>query len=84
MNFNINDSVKVKLTEIGLNEMKRQHNELNFLIPNLPDFTPRITDDNGYSTFQMHDLMNRFGHMMVAGLQLPFEPDIKLIRSTEL
>jgi len=81
--FNINHSVKVKLTQVGINEMKSQHKEL---ISSYDGYTSEFIepkkDDEGYSTFQMHDLMKRFGHMMTLGLELPFETNIIITEYT--
>ncbi|CAH9016579.1 putative SOS-response repressor and protease LexA [Vibrio phage 137E35-1] len=72
--FNLNNAVKVKLNEIGHLEMERQHNELykTIGIKHRP-FTRKAADENGYSTFQMHTLMNTFGHMLTLGSKPPFE-----------
>ena len=73
--FNTNLNVKVKLTEYGLTELKRQHDELNEQLGGkLMSFKDPSTDDEGCTTFQLHDLMHRFGHMMhVGNSRLPFE-----------
>lgn len=51
--FNINNYVKVKLTEDAVNELERQHIELYKSIPVYRDFTPPKVDENGYSKFQL-------------------------------
>ncbi|QZI89418.1 hypothetical protein SIPHO063v1_p0060 [Vibrio phage PS10B.1] len=73
--FNINLEVKVKLTEYGVAELKRQHDELNEQLGGkLMTFKEPSTDDEGFSTFQLHDLMHRFGHLHhIGNNQLPFE-----------
>ncbi len=71
--FNMNNSVKVKLNDIGHAELKRQHDELYNDLFIDKEYVKRTTDIDGYSSFQMHDLMNRFGHMMRMGHQTPFE-----------
>lgn len=72
--LNMNNAVKVKLNEIGHAEMERQHNEL-FAVTGLKyrPFTRKSVADDGYSTFQLHTLMNTFGHMMICGGSLPFD-----------
>lgn len=76
--LNINNAVKVKLTETGHKEMERQHYELYESIGReAPKFERKNVDSNGYSSFQMHTLMNRFGHMLTLGKHpddLPFFP----------
>lgn len=72
--FNMNNAVKVKLNEIGHKEMERQHNELYEAVGvKYRPFTRKVVDDDGYSTFQLHTLMNTFGHMMICGGDLPFD-----------
>lgn len=71
--FNMNNSVKVQLNDIGRAELKRQHDELYNDIGIDKEYIERSADSDGYSSFQMHDLMNTFGHMMVMGHQTPFE-----------
>ena len=71
--FNMNNSVKVKLNDIGHAELKRQHDELYADLKIDKEYIKRTTDSDGYSSFQMYNLMNRFGHMMVMGHQTPFE-----------
>lgn len=66
--FNINDTVKVKLTEHG----KKIHrgNNSNFT------YTPPREDENGYSSWQMWSLMEEFGSHCRIGFDNPFETDI--------
>ena len=71
--FNMNNSVKVKLNDIGHAELKRQHDALYSEMNIDREYVERSIDSDGYSSFQMHDLMNTFGHMMVMGCKTPFE-----------
>lgn len=73
--LNLNNSVKVKLTEHGHAELKRQHEEFNKEYQGvLGEYKPRTEDENGYVSFQLHDLMNTFGHMLLIGnTDMPFE-----------
>ena len=78
--FNLNDNVKVKLTEKGLNILRVDHDELRTHVPSLREFTPPTVDSEGYSTFQLWDLMERFGNQMYMGnTNYPIEMDIKLM-----
>lgn len=74
--FNLNNEVKVKLSEAGHKEMERQHYDLYKRIGrNAPEFKRKSVDSDGYSSFQMHTLMNAFGHMMTLGVrpdEMPF------------
>ena len=71
--FNMNNSVKVKLNDIGRVELKRQHDELYSDLKLNKEYVEKNTDSDGYSSFQMHDLMHTFGHMMIMGYETPFE-----------
>lgn len=77
---NFNDYVKVKLTEHGKNIMRKYHDELNERITNSggKGFGPYvcITDDEGYSHFQIWQLMQDLGpHMSIAKPE-PFEGEM--------
>ena len=78
MNYNINNSVSVQLTDVGRAEHKRQHDELLQHIPTLGEYKPPCEDDEGWSKWQMWDLMERFGHKLRLGSELPFSPDIRI------
>lgn len=82
--FHMNNAVKVKLNESGHAEMERQHNELfeSFGLKYRP-FTRKESDSDGYSTFQLHSLMNTFGHMMICGSDLPFD-DLNILLADQL
>ena len=75
--FNINETVEVKLTDTGKAELLRQYKELKNTFPKLGEYTPKKEDCNGWSKWQMHELMSRFGHLCNLGEKLPFETDIK-------
>tara|TARA_R110000764_G_scaffold232878_1_gene325509 strand:- start:788 stop:1036 length:249 start_codon:yes stop_codon:yes gene_type:complete len=75
--FNINENVDVKLTDTGRAELLKQHKKLKETFPKLGEYTPRKEDYNGWSKWQMHELMNRFGHLCDLGGKLPFDPNIK-------
>jgi hypothetical protein len=74
--FNINSTVKVKLTEYG----KRIHKEFweDYFwnsIGRLPEYpyVPPKEDENGYYEVQMWELMQDFGAYCGMGRELPFE-----------
>jgi hypothetical protein len=79
MKFNINSYVKVKLNKVGIDELKRQHTELKANFPGLHDFREPKTDEEGYSRFQLHDLMNRLGHLCTLGFEPPFDTEIEIV-----
>lgn len=72
--LNMNNAVMVKQNEAGHKEMERQHNELYETIGlKYRPFVRKGCDENGYSSFQLHTLMNTFGHMVTLGSKLPFD-----------
>ena len=73
---NINNCVKVKLNEFGLAVMKSQREKLQALAPSLPDFTTPAVDSEGYSKFQIWELMQTFGPVLYLGGELPFDSEI--------
>lgn len=77
--FNVNHEVRVKITPVGRMELQRQDDELRKSFPKLDPWVLRV-DDEGYSTFQLWDLMERLGHLCGLGRQVPFETDIYLPR----
>ena len=76
ISVNVNHYVKVKLNDVGIKELERQHNELAMKLPKLGKFKKPKTDSEGYSKFQFHELMRKFGHMMKLGYEPPFDMDI--------
>lgn len=79
--ININDEVKVKLTEFGIKVLKQKHDELNKMIKERggkgTEFVLRI-DEDGYYKTQLHNLMHTFGEYTTLGIkELPFETEIE-------
>lgn len=66
MKFNINESVKVKLTDLGVQILKDKNRY----------FSVDSLDENGYCKFQLWELMSIFGDKMWGGSVIPFETDI--------
>lgn len=60
---NINDEIKVKLTEHGRSILDKDvTNTLGMLKGfNISDYSPYHTDDEGYTEFQLWDFMRIFG-----------------------
>lgn len=76
MKFNINHYVKVKLTEKGIEILKEQHNDIQKYALLLPDFEEPQKDDDGYTKFQLWELMLKFGNHLYNGCEVPFHPEI--------
>ncbi len=79
MKLNINDSVKVKLNDHGREILKQQHELLFKDIPRYRVFVPPREDEQGWSTWQMWDLMQSFGPHIRLGAEVPFETEIELV-----
>lgn len=73
--FNINHYVWVKLTDRGRKLINTYYDELNFRYPHGVKFT--LTEVNGWSRWQMWDLMEKFGKYCGLGVEIPFETTIR-------
>jgi hypothetical protein len=75
--FNFNQLVKVRLKQEGIDILRQQHDEFRSKYKGLrlSPFTINI-DDEGYTSFQMWDLMQRFGEYMTLGFDTPFHLDV--------
>ena len=74
-NININDYVKVKLTDHGRNILDNQNAELKKCYP---DAEPRHKpDENGFYKIQLWELMSIFGEYLYNGCKIPFETTIE-------
>ena len=76
MIFNINDYVKVKLNSAGITILENLHNELNKLVKNLKPFKIPEVDSDGYTKFQLWELMEKFGPHVGLGKYNPFYYEI--------
>ena len=84
---NANQTVKVKLTDLGVQILRQKHNELHEAIKKrngkgLSPFKLYLNDDGYYET-QLWSLMNDFGHVMTMGYEVPFHLDM-IITNGEL
>ncbi len=75
MKFNINDNVKVKLTPHGIGVLISRHEKL---MGEYPFRMPQI-DSQGYTEYQLWELMNIFGEHMGMGSKLPFQTEIEIV-----
>lgn len=82
--FNVNFSVLVRLTDAGRKAIEKQHKEIygehHTRFP-----VRKITEnDQGWSEWKLHDLMQTFGKYMYNGNpSLPFSPAIFLLPPDE-
>jgi len=87
MEFNINHYVKVKLTERGRKILKEQHEELIRgplgILGDMKTYKPKKEDGEGWSTWQMWDLMVTLGRYCYMGPMPPFETEIIINEESE-
>lgn len=69
VSFNINSYVYVKLTPLGEAHLDRKRG-------NIAKKFFRIQLDNGYTKWQLHELMSVFGDAIIEGCDLVFETQI--------
>jgi hypothetical protein len=75
--FNVNEYVRVKLTERGVNILRRRHDRMADSFPNVGSFSEPKRDTEGWSSFQLWELMKNFGADIGNGLPVPFETTIE-------
>jgi hypothetical protein len=74
--FNINNFVKVKLTQKGIDILKRNHDDLNKRCNGVLDEFELKLDEDGYYKDQLWSIMQSFGEHMYLGVCEPFETEI--------
>jgi len=81
--FNLNSYVWVKLTDAGIAELRRQHDDLYRSLGKKREYTPPNIDDDGWTKFQANTLMKSFGHMLLlySDSTSPFEIKVKFADS---
>jgi hypothetical protein len=78
MIFNINDSVKVKLNAQGVAIIEALHNEIYKMVKSPRPFHLPMVDEEGYTRFQLWDLMEIFGPHVGLGRICPFDTNIMI------
>lgn len=79
INFNINDAVRVKLTDFGRGIHKQQFDDLANRFPSVQySYTPPKEDKDGWSEWQGWVLMETFGEHIGLGGPNPFETTIQI------
>lgn len=66
--YNLNKTVYVRLNNIGRDIYKNYIQSLNSDLPTEPE-----VDENGYTKFQLWDLIHIFGEYIDLGLPTPFD-----------
>lgn len=81
MIFNINDTVRVQLTQKGKNILRERYDNyaksLGEIFPPKSFELPK-EDDNGFSEWQMWQLFEYFGSNIFLGCELPFNTNIEI------
>lgn len=85
MKFNVNNSVRVRLTDTGHDVLERNHRALFTGYPEreFPEMRQVVEDANGWSEWQLWDLMSQFGTSLYNGCDVPFETEIEITDSCE-
>ena len=78
MNFNINDKVRVKLTDHGRTCLERNHVEF-WAGTALYAYSPPKEDADGWSEWQLWNLMHELGPHTSMGSPVPFDTTIQLM-----
>lgn len=82
--FNLNDWVRVKLTDHGRHILLRKALRDREEFPALRSFPykPPVEDAEGWSKWQLWSLISEFGEHVGLGLDNPFELDIELLKGS--
>ena len=82
--FNINSFVNVKLTDFGIDILNQYNESLAQIHPKARKLEIQV-DENGYTSFQLAELMQIFGQYLFESstAPIPFEPTI-IISEQEL
>lgn len=76
ISHNVNYYVRVKLTDRGRAVHRQNHQRLFGSMESKFPYTPPTEDAEGWSEWQMWELMRQFGHACGNGFDVPFETDI--------
>ena len=85
MDFNINDKVRVKLTDFGRQALELDHSQFWANTTGRPapyTYTPPKEDAGGWSEWQLWHLMQDLGRHCRIGGKVPFETTIQLLENT--
>jgi len=79
--FNVNHYVRVKITQHGKKCLRKNYDDLAKSYGGKLGFKFRLpkADADGWTQFQMHDLMANFGQHMYCGCKIPFETEIEIL-----
>jgi hypothetical protein len=77
----VNHYVRVKITPHGKKCLRKNYDDLAKSYGGKLSFPFRLpkADKDGWTRFQMHDLMANFGPHMYCGCEVPFETEIEIL-----
>lgn len=81
--FNVNDYIKVKLTDLGKEIYKHYDDEFLKIFPHLKPI-PLDIDEEGYCKFQLWRFMNIFGEHFGNGFPLVIESNTIMFENKDL
>lgn len=81
MTININDLVKIRLTPLGIETLRKQHDDLNERCKGRLGKFKLIIDADGYCELQLWEIMQSFGKYCGNGMPLMFNTEIKLFNT---
>ena len=78
--LNMNATVRIKLTSIGIKRLEENHEKLCKKYPlGAEEFKTPVVDENGFTQMTLWVVMNTFGDLLINGSSnLPFETDIQI------
>lgn len=80
MMFNVNNYVRIKLTDYGKEILRKRFDEMHEKFPKaFKKFRTPKEDADGWSKWQMWDLMNTFGDYVSLGMEVPFDTVIEIL-----
>lgn len=84
--MNINESVIIKLNEIGMSILRAEHEKLKSALPSLHDFVDIEADEDGLypKKMQLWSVMQTFGTHISLGVNPPFSTEIETPESDEV
>lgn len=80
LKFNLNSKIRVRLTDYG--RLKLRENHIEFWKKHgqpFRDYQAPKEDNEGWSEWQMHSLIEQLGYLCLPGSPLPFETEIEMV-----
>ena len=77
--FNVNHRVKIKLTQYGKDYLIKKHEDFCKKFNIYTDIHIPEESEEGWSEWQLWDLMARLGNAFAGGVHLPFETNIIIL-----